>query len=47
MVLLEFLINSNSHSVFKFEAKIKFITVTVTNTLAYSAGASLLKNKVL
>ena len=28
LVLLNFLVNSNSHSVFKFEGKIKFITVT-------------------
>jgi hypothetical protein len=28
LVLLQFLINSNSHSVFKLEGKIKFIAVT-------------------
>ncbi len=33
-VLLEFLVNSNSHSVFKIEGKIKFIAVTYSNMMA-------------
>jgi hypothetical protein len=33
LILLKFLVHSNSHSVFKFKGKIKFITVTQTFNL--------------
>ncbi len=50
-VLLEFLENLNSHSVFKFEGKIKFIAVTynneefVTNTPAQMPAKMLAEKK--
>jgi hypothetical protein len=59
LVLLEFLVNSNSHFVFEFEGKIKFIAVTYyryytspgyfpnANTLAYLSAVSVVKKKVL
>jgi len=38
VVLLEFLVNSNSHLIIKFEGKIKFITVTYSEPEVGSVG---------
>jgi hypothetical protein len=37
-VILKFLVNSNSHSIFEFEGKIKFIAVTYLPMPAMVAG---------